>query len=277
MSYFNKLREQTPSQFKRKTGLSLKKFKKLRKAVTCYLTAEKEQNPLHKRGCKSHLALEDMLLLTLFYMRNYPTFLILGEQFGISESYANKIFHRFSGILVKVLRLPSRDDLMSADLKAVAIDVTEQPIERPKRGQKAYYSGKKKRHTIKVQMVVQLGTLCILAVFCDKGHVHDFKMLKKSRPVLHPKVLKLGDSGYQGLYRLYSNSQTPVKKKKGVSLTPEEEQYNRELARQRIVVENVNRRCKIFRMVKETYRGKHKNYGKIWNIVAGLVNLRYAA
>ena len=32
---------------------------------------------------------------------------------------------------------------------------------------------------------------------------------------------------------------------------------------------------KIFRITKDVYRGKHKNHGKIWNLVAGLVNLRY--
>ncbi|MCP4404940.1 MAG: hypothetical protein GY801_47520 [bacterium] len=38
----------------------------------------------------------------------------------------------------------------------------------------------------------------------------------------------------------------------------------------------MNRRCKIFRSVKETYRGKHKNYSKVWTVVAALVNVRYA-
>ena len=42
-----------------------------------------------------------------------------------------------------------------------------------------------------------------------------------------------------------------------------------------IVVENIIRRCKIFRIAKDVYRGKHKNHGKVWNLIAGLVNLRY--
>lgn len=77
--------------------------------------------------------------------------------------------------------------------------------------------------------------------------------------------------------KLFSNALIPIKKKKGQSLTKEERKYNRNLAKQRILIEHVNRRCKIFRIVKETYRGKHKNYGKTWKIIAGLVNLRYAA
>jgi len=179
--------------------------------------------------------------------------------------------------LVKVLKLKNRKALLEQPVKVILIDVTEQPIERPTRGQKEYYSGKKKRHTIKTQLLVCLTTLTILGLRCEKGSVHDFRILKKNRPLLHPDTIKLGDSGYQGIQKLFSNAFTPVKKKKGKSLTKEEKTYNRNLAKQRILIEHVNRRCKIFRVVKETYRGKHKNYGKTWTIVAGIVNLRYAA
>lgn len=276
MSYFNEIRSKPPKIFLRKVGISLKKFKKLRKAVTAHLNTLKEESPSKPQGRKSEICLEDRLLLTLFYLRHYSIFLMLGEQFGVSESYACKIFHRFASILVQILRLPNRHALTSESLQQVVIDVTEQAIERPKRKQKQYYSGKKKRHTIKAQLIIDLDSLTIFSVFCAKGKVHDFKMLKQSCPKFHPESIKLADSGYQGMQKIYAHTQIPIKKKKGKTLTPEEKQYNRELAQKRIVIEHVNRRCKIFRIVKETYRGKHKNYGKIWNIIAGLVNLRYA-
>ena len=65
------------------------------------------------------------------------------------------------------------------------------------------------------------------------------------------------------------------KKPKGKELTKRQKLYNHLLSKKRIVVENVIRRCKIFRITKDVYRGKHKNHGKVWNLVAGLVNLRY--
>ncbi len=209
MSYFEQVKKQKASIFKREVGLSLRNFKRLLGKVQGYLAQEQQGNPLSRRGQASTIPLEDRLLLTLFYLRSYPTFLNLGKQFSVSESYAHKLFHRFSGILVKVLHLQSRSSLSSADLKAVLIDVTEQPSERPQRGQKAYYSGKKKRHTVKIQLLVCLSTLSILAVFGDKGHVHDFQILKNSRLVLHPDVLKLGDAGYQGMQARYGNALTP--------------------------------------------------------------------
>ncbi|MEQ1637565.1 MAG: transposase family protein [Methylococcales bacterium] len=56
---------------------------------------------------------------------------------------------------------------------------------------------------------------------------------------------------------------------------PARKRHNRELAKRRLAIEHVNRRCKIFCIVKEAYRGKHKNYSQTWNLVAVLVNLRY--
>ena len=57
---------------------------------------------MKKRGLKSTISIADQLLLTLTYLRHYPTFAKLGKEFSISESYANKIYHRMLDILVRV-------------------------------------------------------------------------------------------------------------------------------------------------------------------------------
>ena len=115
-----------------------------------------------------------------------------------------------------------------------------------------------------------------MSVYCGKGRMHDFKILKKSKIRIHQEIKKLADSGYQGIQKIYGNTEIPIKKKKNKQLTVEQKKHNKELSKKRILIENVIRRCKIFRIVKEKYRGKHKNYGKVWNIIAALVNLRYA-
>ncbi|WP_340123094.1 transposase family protein [Methylobacter svalbardensis] len=97
-----------------------------------------------------------------------------------------------------------------------------------------------------------------------------------SRLLLHPDVLLLADSGYQGIHKHHQSSTLPVKKKKGLSLSAEDKAHNKALSKQRVFIEHINRRCKIFRIVKDVYRGKHKNYSLTWNLVAALVNLRYA-
>ena len=89
-------------------------------------------------------------------MRQYPIFLSLGKVFDISESYANKIYHKISSILIEKHHVKGSSTLINKEVKDIAIDVSEQPIERPTKQQKSYYSGKKKRHTVKAQLVVNV-------------------------------------------------------------------------------------------------------------------------
>ena len=115
----------------------------------------------------------------------------------------------------------------------------------------------------------------IMSVVCGKGRQHDFTIFKINRVFIHPGSLFLADSGYQGLQKHHKNTTLPIKKKKGIPLTIKAKAHNKALSKQRIFIENVNRRCKIFRITKEVYRGKHKNYSLTWRLVSALVNLRY--
>jgi|TARA_B110000914_G_C15423188_1_gene427598 IS5 family transposase len=128
---------------------------------------------------------------------------------------------------------------------------------------------------MKTQLLVSLESKMIYGVASDKGKTHDFKMFKDSKARVPSEIGILADSGYQGIKDIHANSRTPIKKPKGKKLTKRQKLYNHLLSKKRIVVENIIRRCKIFRITKDVYRGKHKNHGKVWNLVAGLVNLRY--
>jgi hypothetical protein len=78
-------------------------------------------------------------------------------------------------LLLRCLDLPDEQALKEAiSGDKVAIDVTEQAIERPLNNQQDYYSGKKKLHTIKILLRVCLLTGLIQAIRFDKGKNHDF-------------------------------------------------------------------------------------------------------
>jgi hypothetical protein len=111
-------------------------------------------------------------------------------------------------------------------------------------------------------------------VDCVKGSIHDFKLFKNSKLKLSKLIIILADLGYMGIKQLFEEAMIPYKTSKNKPLTKEEKKYNRELSRKRIIVENKIRECKIFRIVKDVYRGKHKNYGLMWNLIAGLVNFK---
>lgn len=128
---------------------------------------------------------------------------------------------------------------------------------------------------MKTQLIVSLESQLIYGIASSKGKTHDFKAFKDSNTHIPPNIKVLGDSGYQGIKEIHPNSRIPIKKPRGKELTKRQKLYNHLLSKKRIIVENIIRRCKIFRITKDVYRGKHKNHGKLWNLVAGLVNLRY--
>ena len=147
MKPFYKLNDLSPEAFQRETGLSKENVKLLIEKAGDFIYAQKERFPEKKRGKnKSKIALEDRILLTLYYLRHYPTFANLGDVFGISESYGCKIYHEHLRVLAQIARLPNRKELFDNPLETLIIDVSEQPIERPVKRQTDYYSGKKKTY-----------------------------------------------------------------------------------------------------------------------------------
>jgi IS5 family transposase len=104
------------------------------------------------------------------------------------------------------------------------------------------------------------------------GSVHDFKMLKNSKIHIDEIIKVLADSGFQGIHKIHANSEIPHKNTKKKKLTKEQKQENRKLARERIVVEHVNRMMKIFLILKYPYRNKQKRFGLRVNLLAGIYN-----
>jgi hypothetical protein len=123
-------------------------------------------------------------------------------------------------------------------------------------------------------LIVCFLTGIILAVRSARGSIHDFKILTGSKLEINENANIKTDKGFQGIQKLYKNAESPYKASKHHPLTREQKQYNRKLAKERTMVEHRNRECKIFKICKEQYRGKHKNYEKNWKLVSAIVNLK---
>jgi len=83
----------------------------------------------------------------------------------------------------------------------------------------------------------------------------------------------LADAGYQGLNNLHSNSRTPAKKTKLHPLSKEQKASNRALSQERILIENIIRKLKIFRILSERYRNRRKRFGLRFNLIAAIYNM----
>ena len=96
------------------------------------------------------------------------------------------------------------------ELETLIIDATEQEITRPQKGQKKYYSGKKKRHTIKTELQITIKGRIVNLSKSVPGSMHDFKLRKKSDHI--PRSSRaLADSGYQGLQHIHKKAKIPIK------------------------------------------------------------------
>lgn len=136
--------QQNPSASKRLFGLKMEQIESLLEKVQERFALHIEQNPISNRGPKAAMPLSDQLLLTLEYLKSYPTFVVLGFSYGVSESWACKIYHRLRPVLFEVVGLKNPDKIKYEKVRKVIIDVAACPIERPLEGQEKHYNGHKK-------------------------------------------------------------------------------------------------------------------------------------
>lgn len=120
-----------PSQFRRACGFSRSTFQ----AMLEVLRPELDRSG--KRGGQNSLSVENQLLLTLQYWREYRTQFHIGLDFGVSEATVCRIINRVETVLINSGRfaLPGKRRLLDpeADESVVVLDVTEVAIERPQK------------------------------------------------------------------------------------------------------------------------------------------------
>ncbi len=230
-----------------------------------------------KVGRPCSLSLQAQVLVTLEYWREYRTYFHIATDWGVSESTICRTVHRIENALMQSgqFRLPGKKRLFKgfgSRPDVVVMDVTETAIERPKRKQKRFYSGKNKQHTLKCQVIIDPDTGEIICTFFGQGRRHDFALFKASGVQFHPETISIQDSGYQGIAQYHANSFVPKKKPKNGELSDLEKDYNREVGRQRICIEHVNRRLKIFRILQQRYRNRRRRFGLRCNLIAALYN-----
>lgn len=264
--------QKKPTTFLRLFGVSVEQFE----TIFCKISPQWQRRVVlaYKRpGRPYDLQLENMVLMLLLYYRSYITQEFVGYLFGLDKSRVCRIIQKLEPILAKVMAISKARTLSKEEVEHLLIDATEQPIERPKKAQKPYYSGKKKRHTIKTQIMINRNGRIIDVSKPTPGSVHDFTVFKQGDS-LPPGSTAFVDSGYQGIDNIHPNAEFPYKATKNRPLDKEEKEYNRALSRIRVKVENVLGQVKVFRILSDRYRNKRKRYSIKFNIIAGIVNLK---
>jgi DDE superfamily endonuclease/Helix-turn-helix of DDE superfamily endonuclease len=290
MSHTERLRR-SPNAFRQLTGITPVVFDPLLADLTPryeQAEAKRKDRPGRKRkpgaGPKHRLPLSDRLLMLLIDYRTYTTHAFLGFLFGVDDSAVGRNINPLQPLLAGLFRIPERRiKLDPEEIRELFFDATERPTRRPERGQRVFYSGKKKRHTIKTQVVTARRTkppgpgkkpqrLRIAAVSESfPGSVHDKKVYDRTRAVCPPDARRTGDTAYLG-----TPLETPVRKPRGGQLTAGQREKNRVVSRRRIVAEHGIGKMKVWRIAAERYRNPDRRHTLIMKNVAGLHNLMYA-
>jgi len=283
-----------PSVFLSLTGLTKTEFgsllPKFGKAETEYLreTYKGKERALGGGRRPKLRSAEDRLFFILFYLKTHPLQQVLAVLFGMSQSQANVWIHRLAEVLRKSLAggayLPERNPEKAEDaLKkcpglSFVIDGTEREIQRPgdPEKQRIFYSGKKKTHTVKNNLIADAGSgkVVYLSGTCE-GKKHDKKICDEEKHVFPVGSSLFKDTGFQGYEPGNTVCYQPEKKPRGKELPTEDRIFNKMISGVRVTAEHVIAGVKRLRIVKDVLRNTKDGLDDlVMEIACGLHNLR---
>ena len=294
---------QHPNIFYSVTGLRVAEFDELLADVLPPY-ADHEQQRLERPDCQRatgaghpfELNERDHILLTVIWLRVYPTHEVLGYLVGGSDSTVSRLIRR----VLPVLEQAGRDTMMMPDPGkkrrrtlddllhdtpelAVVINGFKQRVQRPRDRDEAdsYYSGKKKQHTLRSQIAVNETTSQVADV-ADSVHgpTADLELLEQAQLLdrLPPGVGGIGDLAYVGIDQLHPGGlgAAPRRKPRGQPRPAEDVVYNTAFSRRRIIVENTIGRMRRYQSITQTDRSHRQLHTPRVVAIAGLINRQIA-
>ena len=140
---YEQIEKESEEGFRRLTGIKRRTFD-----VMILILRGAELLLKAKGGKPNTLIIEDRLLMTLEYLREYRTYFHISRSYGISESSCYRNIRWVENTLIKdgKFSLPGRKALLKSDVEyeVVLIDATETPIERPKKNKSTFILAKRR-------------------------------------------------------------------------------------------------------------------------------------
>jgi len=287
-----------PLLFRSFTGLTVLEFDKINREIESKYEEYERRRLLSKRNRKRDvgagrpfkLKARERLLMLLIYYRLYITYTLSGFLFDLDQSNVCRDLTILESLVKECIPLPKmiyRRIKRSRTINEVEhyfpgfkafIDSTEQEIPKPKnnRKRKSYYSGRKKKHTIKTQLMVNTEGLILHKTGHSNGRKHDYEIYKHNHPITPSQVENIVDLGYLGIQKDYPRvkSALPIRRKKNTLLSNDDVRYNKNHSRLRITVEHTICKIKKFGIMGTKFRNRLRRYNNISDIISGLLNFR---
>ena len=293
-TYVYKRLSRRPSAFRSLTGMTVPEFDSLYKETgpkigECLIESLNERDRQRSVGAGGTYKndTKNRLLMTIIWLRIYATYEVLGFLFDLNKSNVQRNMKPILEVLEKEMgkeiawpdkgkRQKMRMEEFVKEFSDVVaiVDATEQPVQRPKDndGQKIYYSGKKKQHTLKKQIIVTPDGETIHVSKTEPGYKSDKKIFDENDAGdMDDDDAYMGDKGYQGIQQDHY-AILPDKKPKGKELSVEQKARNKRISKVRLVVEHTFGKIKNYQAVSQKYRHPRDSHDAVFGIVAGLVN-----
>lgn len=259
--------------FRRLTGVSVATFDRMVAQLRAPWEAAERRKAKSGRPWEVG-GLEDHLLIMLLYYRCYVTQEFIGFFWQVDRSVICRAIRRIERHAHPLFGVQREPKITRREAEALIVDCTEQPIQRPGADavQRAHYSGKRKRHTLKTEYVVTAQGRIASVSDSHPGSRHDLTIRREGAQM--PRSARVyADSAYQGYEREHAAVELPYKKRKGGDLSADDKEYNRGLSSFRVAIEHRIGRTKRFRIVAERFRDPCHTHPTKTSIIAGLENI----
>jgi len=287
-----------PTQFLSVTSLNIAEFDYLLSSFSGRwrnyyrihnIEGKKRKAPIFnpEKDTKTLPTVAEKLFFILVYLKNYSLQEMIAASFGFSQSQASKWSKALRPLLFDALSdlkmTPTRDGHKVAQIlenlgeTKCFQDVTERLINRPSDQdvQEEFYSGKKKTHTIKNNLITTENQFIVYLSPTEQGTVHDKKMADEEEFVFPDGIHLFQDSGYQGYQPSNVHIVQPFKKTRKEKLSKLKKWFNHYVSSIRITVEHAICGVKRARIVKDKCRHFcHQFRDQIMDICVGLHNFR---
>jgi hypothetical protein len=237
--------------------------------------------------------------MALVWLKLYPTWATLGYLFSVEETTARRDTREVLQILQGLASFPREKSgsgrppgqhgrtlsevVEQCPAIEILIDAKEQRVRRPTgwEQQKPFYSGKKKTHTLKAQLAVDLKGRVQSVSASVPGSAHDLTLLRQSGLVerLSPSDGVGADKAYLGIERDHPEHgfYLPFQGSKHHPLSEEAKDYNRLLSSMRVLIEHAFARMNRFSALAQVWRHRREHHNGVLRVVAWLVDRRLAA
>jgi hypothetical protein len=233
-----------------------------------------------RTGRPAIVTLRDKIKIFLIRMSNSTKFVKIATDFGLHPSYISKIFYEINDLLWKygIITLEQKEliEKLTKEAELIIGDGTKIPIEAPVRYKKRYFDGYKWMHCVSLVFLIEGRSKIIIELDTSIGSRHDVAIAKRIFKKKYMKYSKAEaivlDKGFDGLQSFGENILIAMKKPKNKELPKEEHIKNKAISKKRIIIEDIIRRLKFFKVLKRSVRGLKKIYCKVIHNVVEIYN-----